>query len=123
MPRKAKRRAPGEGTIYYRESDERWVAELTLEDGKRKYLYAKKQEEVVLKLKQAQYELKQGILATGPKQKIRRVSQLLVKSGTQTQNTRQHLCTLSPGVEYAYSSCSWTDPASEADDETNPAVL
>jgi integrase len=63
------KRGKGEGTVYQRK-DGRWVAELTLEDGKRKYFYAKTQEEVVQKQKQAEYELKQGILATGPKQKV-----------------------------------------------------
>ena len=67
--RKQKRRGSGEGTVYQR-TDGRWVAELTLEDGKRKYYYGKTQAEAIQKLKQAQYEMKQGILATGPKQKL-----------------------------------------------------
>jgi integrase len=69
MGRKQKRRGAGEGTVYQRK-DGRWVAEIRLEDGKRKPLYAKTQEEAIHKLRQAQYELKQGILATGPKQKV-----------------------------------------------------
>lgn len=67
--RKTKRRGRGEGTVYQR-SDGRWSAEITLEDGKRKTLYAKTQEAVIQKLHQAQYEQRQGILATGPKQKL-----------------------------------------------------
>jgi integrase len=67
--RKGKRRGPGEGTVYQRK-DGRWAAEITLEDGKRKPLYGKTQAEAIEKLKQAQYELKQGILATGPKQSV-----------------------------------------------------
>jgi integrase len=67
--KKQKRRGAGEGTVYQRK-DERWVAEIRLEDGKRKALYARTQEEAIQKLHQAQYELKQGILATGPKQKV-----------------------------------------------------
>ncbi len=63
------RRGRGEGTIYQRK-DGRWVAELSTEDGKRKSLYGKTQEEVIAKLKQAEYEKRQGILATGPKQKL-----------------------------------------------------
>jgi len=66
---KGKRRGRGEGTVYQRK-DGRWVAEITLEDGRRKPLYGKTQAEAIEKLKQAQYELKQGILATGPKQKV-----------------------------------------------------
>ncbi len=68
--RKQKRRGRGEGTVYQRK-DGRWVAEITLEDGKRKPLYGKTQAEAIEKLKQAQYELKQGILATGPKQNVK----------------------------------------------------
>lgn len=66
---KGKRRGRGEGSIYQRK-DGRWVAEITLEDGKRKPLYGKTQAEALEKLRQAQYEQRQGILATGPKQKL-----------------------------------------------------
>jgi integrase len=69
MAKKQKRRGAGEGTVYQRK-DGRWVAEIRLEDGKRKPLYAKTQELAIQKLQQAQYELRQGTLATGPKQKV-----------------------------------------------------
>src|SRR5579859_4961194 len=67
--KKQRRRGRGEGTVFQRK-DGRWVAEITLEDGSRKPLYGKTQEEVITKLKQAEYEKRQGILATGPKQKL-----------------------------------------------------
>src|SRR2546423_14574516 len=67
--KKQRRRGRGEGTVFQRK-DGRWVAEITLEDGKRKALYGRTQEEVIAKLKQAEYEKRQGILATGPKQKL-----------------------------------------------------
>jgi len=67
--KKQKRRGRGEGTVFQRK-DGRWVAEITLEDGSRKPLYGKTQEEAIAKLKQAEYEKRQGILATGPKQKL-----------------------------------------------------
>ncbi len=67
---KAKRRGHGEGSIYQRK-DGRWVAVLVLEDGGRKSFYARTQKEAIEKLKQAQYEQKQGILATGPKQTLK----------------------------------------------------
>jgi integrase len=67
--RKQKRRGHGEGTVFQRK-DGRWVAELTLEDGRRKPFYATTQAGAIAKLKQAQYEMKQGILATGPNQKF-----------------------------------------------------
>src|SRR5579885_1482709 len=67
--KKRGRRGRGEGTIYQRK-DGRWVAELTTDGGKRKLLYAKTQEEAIAKLKQAEYEKRQGVLATGPRQKL-----------------------------------------------------
>src|SRR5258708_1987152 len=63
------KRGRGEGTVFQRK-DGRWVGEITLEDGTRKSLYGKTQEEAITKLKQAEYEKRQGILATGPKQKL-----------------------------------------------------
>ncbi len=66
---KGKRRGRGEGTVYQRK-DGRWVAEITLEDGKRKPLYGKTQAEAIGKRDKALLEQKQGILATGPKQRL-----------------------------------------------------
>src|SRR6266496_747310 len=66
---KGKRRGRGEGTVYQRK-DGRWVAEITLEDGRRKPLYGKTQAEAIGKRDKALLELKQGILATGPKQRL-----------------------------------------------------
>jgi integrase len=67
---KQKQRGHGEGSIYQR-PDGRWVGQVSLEDGKRKYLYGKTRKEVADKLHQALQEQKQGILATGPQQKLR----------------------------------------------------
>lgn len=67
---KRRRRGKGEGTVYQRQSDKRWVTEITLEDGSRKALYGKTQEEVIAKKRQAEYEMKQGRFATGPQQKL-----------------------------------------------------
>jgi Phage integrase, N-terminal SAM-like domain len=66
-----RRRGHGEGSIYRRESDDRWVGSLTLENGKRKYFYGKSRKEVQEKLQKALMEQKQGILATGPQQTLR----------------------------------------------------
>jgi integrase len=67
---KSKRAGRGEGSIYQRK-DKRWVGSFLIEEtGKRKYFYGKTRGEVVEKLRQAQQEQKQGILATGPKQKL-----------------------------------------------------
>ena len=62
---KTRRRTKGEGSIYLRK-DGRYVAEMTLEDGKRKPLYGKTRKEVSEKLDKARLEQKQGILAMGP---------------------------------------------------------
>ena len=69
--RKQRRRAPGEGSVYQRKSDLRWVAKIPLEDGSYKEYYFKRQEAAVKKLHQAQYEKSQGILATGPQQTVK----------------------------------------------------
>jgi integrase len=66
---KQKQRGHGEGSIYQR-PDGRWVGQITLVDGKRKYLYGKTRKEVADRLHQALQEQKQGLLATGPKQKL-----------------------------------------------------
>ncbi len=51
MPRK--KRTHGEGTIYQRSDDGRWVAQITV-DGKRYTFSGKSREEVLAKLQQAQ---------------------------------------------------------------------
>lgn len=66
---KQKRRGKGEGTVFQRK-DGRWVSEITLEDGKRKPLYGKTQEEAIAKRQEALYQQRQGTLATGPRKKL-----------------------------------------------------
>jgi integrase len=86
---KPRRRAKGEGSIYQRK-DGRYVAEMTLVDGKRKQFYGKTQKEALEKLRKAQREQEQGILATGPQQTIKQfleywledVHKLKVRPGT-----------------------------------------
>jgi integrase len=65
------RRGHGEGSIYQRKTDGRWVASITLEDRRRKVFYGKTRNEVQEKLKIALYEQKQGTLATGPQQTLK----------------------------------------------------
>ena len=67
--KKQKRRGHGEGTIYQRK-DGRWVAEISLEHGKRKPIYGKTRKEVADKLNQALQEQKQGTLILGPQQRL-----------------------------------------------------
>ena len=63
------KRGHGEGSIYCRK-DGRWTAEISLEGGKSKFLYGKTRKEVQEKLKTALYEQQQGMLVTGPQQKV-----------------------------------------------------
>jgi integrase len=68
---KRKRRGQGEGSIYYREDEKRWVASFMGEDGKRIYRSGKTRREAFEKLQQALQEQKQGKLVTGPQQTVR----------------------------------------------------
>ena len=67
---KQKRRGYREGSIYQRK-DGRWVAEITLEGGKRKTFYGKTRREVQERLLVALNEQKQGTLALGPQQTVK----------------------------------------------------
>lgn len=67
--KKQKRRGHGEGSIYQRK-DGRWVAEITLENGKRKPMYGKTRKEVADRLNQALQEQKQGTLIDAPQQTV-----------------------------------------------------
>jgi len=64
------KRGHGEGSIYQRKKDGRWVGEITLEDGRRKPFYGKTRKEAYDKMQNALLEQKQGKLATGPHQKL-----------------------------------------------------
>jgi integrase len=59
------KRGNGEGSIYRRKSDGRWVGSLSLPDGTRKVFYGKKQSEVIAKLDEAANDLRRGMLAVG----------------------------------------------------------
>jgi integrase len=67
---KPKQRGHGEGSLFQRK-DGRWVAQITLEDGRRKPLYGKTRKEVHEKLQKALYEQKQGTLLIGPQQTVK----------------------------------------------------
>ncbi|MBA2392055.1 MAG: site-specific integrase [Ktedonobacteraceae bacterium] len=60
----AKRREKGDGSIYQRESDGRYVAYARLENGKKKYVYDKTRSGVVKKLKVLQKSIEQGAVIT-----------------------------------------------------------
>jgi integrase len=65
-----KRGMRGAGTVFLR-ADGRWEAKFKVEEtGKFKSLYGKTEKEAYEKLQKALQEQKQGILATGPQQKV-----------------------------------------------------
>src|SRR5215472_2781311 len=65
------RRAPrGEGSVYQR-ADGRWVAQVPLEDGRRKLIYRKTEKEALSALRKALNDQEQGTLATGPQQTLK----------------------------------------------------
>lgn len=56
------KRGNGDGSIYHRTSDDKWVGSITLESGKRKVFYGKTKKEVQEKMKVALYEQQKGML-------------------------------------------------------------
>lgn len=61
------RRGNGEGSIYQRKEDGKWVASVTLDNGKRKVFYGKTRKEVKDKLTKALHDQQQGtLIASGP---------------------------------------------------------
>jgi len=64
------KRGNGEGSIYFRTSDEKWVGSITLENRKRKVFYGRTRKEVQEKLKVALRDQQQGTLITAPKQTL-----------------------------------------------------
>ena len=67
---KQRRRKHGEGSITERK-DGRFQVAITLEDGSRKTLYRKNYKDAETALQKARSELKEGMLAIGPQQKLK----------------------------------------------------
>lgn len=61
----------GEGSVYLDKKNNRWGGSFFTEEGKRRYVYGKTEREAWEKLRAAQYEEKQGMLARGPKQTVK----------------------------------------------------
>ena len=57
------KRANGEGTVY-RRNDGRWVASISLENGKRKSIYCQTQREAIKEVQRANLAKEQGMLST-----------------------------------------------------------
>jgi integrase len=65
------RRGHHEGSVYYAQDRDRWVAEISTGPGKRKKFYYKTKQEAIKKRNEALRELEQGTLATGSQQKLK----------------------------------------------------
>ena len=66
------KRGNGEGSIYHRKSDGKWVGGISLENGKRKVFYGKTRKEVQEKMKIALSEQQKGTLITAPQQTLKK---------------------------------------------------
>ncbi len=66
------KKANSEGSIYRRKVDGMYVGSITLEDGKRKYFYSKKRQDVAEKMNAALLEKKQGTLVAAPQRGSKR---------------------------------------------------
>lgn len=66
----AKRREKGDGSIYQRESDGRFVAYARMENGKKRYMYAKTRKEVAKKLKELQKSINNQTLITAKPESV-----------------------------------------------------
>lgn len=64
------RRGNGEGSVFQRKEDRKWVASITLDNGKRKVLYGKTKKEVTEKLIKVRSEQQQGMLSVNSKTKL-----------------------------------------------------
>ncbi len=70
MPKRRQKGLKGNGSVFQRQ-DGRWVAQFIVEEtGKQKQLYASTERGAHEKLQKALREQEQGILATGPQQKL-----------------------------------------------------
>jgi integrase len=64
------KRGNGEGSIYQRKEDGKWVGSITLQNGKRKVFYGKTRKEVKDKLAVALHEQQQGTLVANSQQTV-----------------------------------------------------
>jgi integrase len=63
------RRGNGEGSVYQRKSDGKWVTSISI-DGRRKVFYSDTQKEAIKKLKKACQEQEKGALIVGPQHTV-----------------------------------------------------
>ncbi|HEY3283032.1 MAG TPA: tyrosine-type recombinase/integrase [Armatimonadota bacterium] len=66
-----RRRGHNEGSVHYRHDRDRWVAELTVEDGRRRQFYCKTEKEARTKLISVLGDLQRGMLPSGRQQSVK----------------------------------------------------
>lgn len=81
------RRGNGEGSIYQRKSDGKWVGSIMLENRKRKVFYGNTRKEVQEKMKVALREQQQGTLVTARQQSLKQYLEDWLEN-THKQNVR-----------------------------------
>jgi integrase len=88
------KRGNGEGSIFQRKSDKKWIASITLENGKRKVFYGKTKKEVTEKLIKARSEQQQGLLSVNSKTKMSEYIEGWLESYKRSvrPNTHQRAC-------------------------------
>src|ERR1019366_7553286 len=86
----AKRREKGDGSIYQRESDGRYVAYARLENGKKKYVYAATRKEVAAKLKKLQKEIADGKVITAKPETVEMYLWNWLEGKTRIKETTYH---------------------------------
>jgi integrase len=64
------KRGNGEGSVFQRKADKKWVASITLDDGTRKVFYGNTKKEATEKLIKARSEQQQGMLIVTPDQTV-----------------------------------------------------
>jgi integrase len=84
------KRGNGEGSIYQRKEDGKWVGSITLENRKRKVFYGKTRKEVQEKMKVALHEQQQGTLVTAPQQTVAQYLEYWLKVHKKNIRPRSH---------------------------------
>src|SRR5450755_1490195 len=68
--RKPRGRGHGEGSVFYRPERDQWVAQVTLENGKKKQTYHARQKEAIAALRKMLNELEQATLIEKSRQTV-----------------------------------------------------
>jgi len=93
------RRGNGEGSVYRRESDGKWVGAVTLEAGGRRVIYGRTQRETREKLRDVLDEVEQGIVANGAQLTV---AGYLETWGVATLTSRVKAGTMAPRTADSY---------------------